>query len=116
MTATALRPATAGVDTLTLSRLKALANDIRYRILQLLALGEHCVCDLESALELPQSKVSYHLAILRDTGFVTGEQRGKNSYYRLNRAVLYTLGGDLLQEVLAQDENAPVAVVSHCSP
>lgn len=98
----------------TLVRLKALANDIRFDILKLLALGEHCVCDLESALDLPQSKVSYHLAVLKDAGFVTGESRGKNSYYTLRRDVLYTLGGEMLREVLAHDGDMTTRHVPNC--
>ena len=82
-----------------LTVLKALANDIRYEIVRILARGERCVCDLEAALGLPQNKVSYHLAALRDAGLVVGEPRGKNSYYRLLPEPLYLLGGELLREV-----------------
>lgn len=87
----------------TLTTLKALANDLRFEIVRILARGERCVCDLEAALELPQSKVSYHLAALRDAGLVVGEQRGKNSYYRLLPGPLYALGGELLHEVYLSD-------------
>lgn len=88
------------VEATTLSRLKALANDIRFEIVRILAHGERCVCDLEDLLQLPQSKVSYHLATLVEAGLIQGEKRGKNSYYRLERSVLYGLGGDLLQTLL----------------
>lgn len=87
----------------TLTILKALANDIRYEIVRILARGERCVCDLEAALNLPQSKVSYHLAALRDAGLVAGETRGKNSYYRLLPGPLYTLGGELLRDIYLSD-------------
>ncbi|WP_104992366.1 helix-turn-helix transcriptional regulator [Deinococcus sp. NW-56] len=87
----------------TLTVLKALANDIRYEIVRILARGERCVCDLEAALDLPQSKVSYHLAALRDAGLVAGEQRGKNSYYRLLPGPLYLLGGELLRDLYLSD-------------
>lgn len=87
----------------TLTVLKALANDIRYEIVRILARGERCVCDLETALNLPQSKVSYHLAALRDAGLVAGEQRGKNSYYRLLPGPLYSLGGEVLRELYLSD-------------
>jgi len=84
----------------TLTRLKALANDLRFEIVRILAHGERCVCDLEGLLELPQSKVSYHLATLVEAGIIEGEKRGKNSYYRLKRNALYSLGGEILQELL----------------
>ena len=83
-----------------LDQLKALAQDTRYELVRHLALGERCVCDLEALLNLPQSKVSYHLGILRDAGLVTSEQRGKNMYYTLHRPALYRLGGELLTELL----------------
>ena len=84
----------------TLELLKALANDVRFEIVSMLAQRECCVCDLEAMLGLGQSKVSYHLAALRDVALVSSEQRGKNVYYRLERGVLYRLGGDLLEELL----------------
>ena len=60
--------------------LKALVSDVRFEMVRILSHGEHCVCDLEAILELPQSKVSYHLAALKDVGLVSSESRGKNSY------------------------------------
>jgi len=89
-----------------LDQIKALAQDTRYELTRYLATGEHCVCDLEALLNMPQSKVSYHLAVLRDAGLVTSEQRGKNVYYALNHGALYRLGGELLTDLLP-DQTAP---------
>jgi len=97
-----------------LDQLKALAQDTRYELVRHLALGEHCVCDLEVLLNLPQSKVSYHLGILREAGMVTSEQRGKNMYYALNRPVLYRLGGELLSDLLPDQTNLTHQVKSVC--
>ncbi|WP_155299380.1 ArsR/SmtB family transcription factor [Deinococcus kurensis] len=83
-----------------LDQLKALAQETRYELVRHLAQGERCVCDLESLLELPQSRVSYHLGILRDAGLIVSEQRGKNMYYTLRRAPLFALGGHLLTDLL----------------
>nr|WP_183984693.1 metalloregulator ArsR/SmtB family transcription factor [Deinobacterium chartae] len=80
--------------------IKALAHETRYAIVSLLAQKELCVCDLEALLSLGQSKISYHLALLREVGLVSSEQRGKNAYYRLEREVLYRLGGELLADVM----------------
>lgn len=91
------------VDALALTLLKALAHEVRFEIVRILTRGERCVCDLEAALDLPQSKVSYHLAVLRDAGLVSSEQRGKNSYYRVVDAALYGLGGELLRELYLSD-------------
>ncbi|GHF60159.1 ArsR family transcriptional regulator [Deinococcus metalli] len=82
-----------------LEQLKALSNEIRYDLVRFLGAGERCVCDLEGLTGLPQSKVSYHLGVLRDAGLVTAEQRGKNIYYALCEARLFQLGGQMLTEV-----------------
>jgi ArsR family transcriptional regulator, arsenate/arsenite/antimonite-responsive transcriptional repressor len=83
-----------------LERLKALANDVRFEIISILAQRACCVCELEALLGLGQSKVSYHLAALKEVGLVSSESRGKNVFYRLERAALYRLGGDLLETLL----------------
>ena len=98
----------------TLDVHKALASDVRFEMVRILAHGEHCVCDLEAILELPQSKVSYHLAALKDVGLVSSEQRGKNSYYRLEREPLYSLGSDLLRTLLTPDPVLTQRINSVC--
>lgn len=105
---------TALIQPPVLSVLKALANEVRFEIVYLLSQGEHCVCDLEAALGLPQSKVSYHLAALKEAGLVSSEQRGKNSYYHLERAALYRLGGEVLEAVLAPDTALTQRIKSVC--
>lgn len=85
-----------------LDQLKALSHEIRFELVRYLAGGERCVCDLEAMLTLPQSKVSYHLAILRDAELVSAEQRGKNTYYALRQDQLFGLGGALLSEIFVQ--------------
>ena len=59
------------------------ADPVRIRILNLLAAGELCVCDLTGILGLPQSSVSRHLAYLRRARLVDTEQKGKFAHYRL---------------------------------
>ena len=83
-----------------LNQMKALSHDLRFEMVSILAQREHCVCEIEAILLLSQSKVSYHLAALRDVGLVSSEQRGKNIFYRLEREVLYLLGGRLLETLL----------------
>ncbi len=43
-----------------------------------------CVCDLQEHFGLAQSKVSYHLRVLREAGIVREEARGKWSYYSID--------------------------------
>ncbi|GAB3480481.1 metalloregulator ArsR/SmtB family transcription factor [Marinomonas epiphytica] len=64
---------------------KCLSDDTRLKSLLLMSqVGEACVCDLMSALELEQPKISRHLAELRKCGIVSDERRGKWVYYRLH--------------------------------
>lgn len=62
---------------------RALADPTRLRILALLQDGELCVCDLFTVLDVPQPKVSRHLAYLRKAGFLLGRKEGQWRYYRL---------------------------------
>lgn len=66
---------------------RAFSDRTRLRIMNLL-LGreELCVCDLIAVLELPQAKVSRHLAYLRKAGLVEGRRDGQWVYYRLSEA------------------------------
>ena len=64
--------------------LKALADPVRLRLINLLAGGrEICVCHLHEALELPQPTVSRHLAHLRKSGLVSTRKDGLWVHYRL---------------------------------
>jgi ArsR family transcriptional regulator len=65
---------------------RAFSDRTRLRILNLLKPGELCVCDLVRALELPQPKVSRHLAYLKKAGLVTGRKDGLWMYYALTPA------------------------------
>jgi ArsR family transcriptional regulator, arsenate/arsenite/antimonite-responsive transcriptional repressor len=62
---------------------KALADPTRVSIVNRLAAGECCVCDLTAVFELSQPTVSHHLRILRDAGLVEAERRGTWAHYRL---------------------------------
>lgn len=64
---------------------KALSDPTRLRCVMLLAQREElCVCDLTSALELPQPRVSHHLGNLRRAGLVSGRKQGLWHFYRLH--------------------------------
>ncbi len=82
---------------------KALADPTRARILTMLAEGRECcglpvtgpaatldrrggicVCELQEHCGLGQSKVSYHLRVLKEAGLVTERVRGKWSFYVLD--------------------------------
>jgi ArsR family transcriptional regulator, arsenate/arsenite/antimonite-responsive transcriptional repressor len=60
---------------------KALSDPTRLRIMVLLDEKELCVCQIESALDLPQVKVSRHLNVLRHAGLVENRREGLWVYY-----------------------------------
>jgi len=63
--------------------LKALGQPTRLKILELLAQGERCVCEIFPAIRGEQSNVSKHLSFLRSQGIVVAERRGMRAAYRL---------------------------------
>lgn len=78
----ALPLASASVDRLD-ALFKGFADPTRLRLLNLLAAGELCVCDLVDLVALPQPTVSRHLAYLRRSGLVAMSRQWKFVHYRL---------------------------------
>ncbi len=65
---------------------KAFADETRLRILNLLAQGEQCVCEIQMVLRVPQPKISRHLAYLRRMGLIQERKEGKWVIYSLSEA------------------------------
>ena len=68
--------------------LKAMANSNRLKILNLLKQDELNVGNLEKALDLSQSALSQHLAILRKSGIVKTRRSAQSIYYRLENNIV----------------------------
>jgi DNA-binding transcriptional ArsR family regulator len=69
--------------------LRALANPVRFRIVQILAARSECVTgDLVDELPLSQSSVSEHLAVLKEAGIVQGTVDGPYRCYCLEPEAL----------------------------
>ena len=65
------------------SLFRALADRTRLRIVNLLARGSLCVCDLQQILGQPQSSVSRHLALLKSAGLIADRRDGLWVFYAL---------------------------------
>lgn len=63
---------------------KALSEETRLRIIKLLEKGELCVCDIVAALGIVQPKVSFHLNVLKESGFLKDRKQGRWIHYRLD--------------------------------
>lgn len=61
----------------------ALSDETRLGIIEMLRDGEKCVCDLQGDLDAAQSRLSFHLKVLRDAGLVTDRKEGRWSYYTI---------------------------------
>lgn len=72
---------TSQIDVVAIFR--AMSDQTRLRILNLLREGEICVCDLVDVLDVPQPTASRHLAYLRKSGLVQARKDGLWHYYRL---------------------------------
>ncbi len=63
---------------------QALSDPLRVQIIELLQEQELCVCDLRDRVSVSQSKLSFHLKILREANLARSRQEGRWVYYSLN--------------------------------
>ena len=61
----------------------ALSDETRLAVLQMLRGGERCVCELQDQLDAAQSRLSFHLRVLKEAGLVRDRKEGRWSYYAL---------------------------------
>jgi len=86
--------------------IKAMADETRQRILNLLQHGERNVGELTEALGLTQPTVSYHLAILHHAGLVIRRSEGKQVFYHPNPACV----ADCCREIQTRFSSSAVTV------
>lgn len=63
----------------------ALSDETRLAIVRRLQSGEQCVCNLTDLLDAAQSRLSFHLKVLKDAGLVHDRRDGRWVHYHLNR-------------------------------
>ena len=63
---------------------KALGDENRVKIIQLLTKGELCACKLREEFNIGQSTLSHHMKILTDCDLVSFRKDGKWVYYSIN--------------------------------
>lgn len=62
---------------------KAIGHPTRLLMIDVLAEGECCVCELNKLVAVDQSTLSKHLAVLKNAGIIIDTKKGLNVYYRL---------------------------------
>lgn len=90
-----------------LKSVSALNDETRLLILRFLdKYGECCVCDLQNSLDMIQSRLSRHLKILKDAGFVRVERKGTWAYYSI-RSPLDRFRSEAIEEIRCLDIKLP---------
>jgi ArsR family transcriptional regulator len=64
---------------------KALCDERRLKIIDLLRSGERCACQLLEDLDIGQPSLSYHMKILVESGIVQSRQEGKWTHYSISQ-------------------------------
>lgn len=75
--------------------IKALADETRLKLMQLLLTHDLCVGALAQRLGISEAAVSQHLQVLKKAGLITGEKRGYWTHYSLEGSVLKQLADEL---------------------
>jgi DNA-binding transcriptional ArsR family regulator len=81
---------------------KALAHPSRLLILDAIADGEKCVCELTELVDADQSTVSKHLSILKQAGIIADRKEGPKTFYRPQIRCLKGLW-DCIENVLKEN-------------
>ena len=63
---------------------KALSDEIRLKIIDMLSCGELCACDILKYFDITQPTLSYHMKILSECGIVNADRQGAWMHYSLN--------------------------------
>ncbi len=83
----------------------ALSDETRLSIIRRLRLSERCVCDLTDALDAAQSRLSFHLKVLKDAGLVADRKEGRWTYYTLDQEALNEMA-EILNELASEPSPA----------
>lgn len=97
-----MRPPEESVAAQCVALLQAVADPVRWVVLDALAEGPRCVCDLQERVPIAGNLLSYHLKVLREAGLVTAARRG--------RWVDYAIAEDALERMRSALPGAVVGV------
>jgi len=86
----------------------ALSDETRLAVLDMLQDRERCVCDLQGALDAAQSRLSFHLKVLKDANLVIDRKEGRWVHYSLNPETL----ADLVDVVAGMKPSRRLSVVA----
>lgn len=84
--------------------LKAIADDTRLKLVNLLLKHNYCVGALACHLDLTEAAISQHLKVLREAGLLIGEKRGYFMHYDVEREQLRALASEFEKLAVIQRE------------
>lgn len=96
------------------SILRALADQTRFRIINLLLTHDLCVGALAKRLGISKPAVSQHLQVLRRAGLVRGEKRGYWTHYTVEKKALKQIAGGLTE--MANQASGPEGICLRTLP
>jgi len=75
----------------SVSLFHALSDETRLVLLERLNEGERCVCELTDAMKASQSRLSFHLKVLKDAGLIRDRRDGRWMYYSIDPTAIEEL-------------------------
>jgi ArsR family transcriptional regulator len=87
---------------------KAMGDETRLEILELLRNGKMCVCEIVPQIDASQSNISQHLRILKDTGIIELEKQGRSNYYHVTTDKVFEIL-DLIEQVILENLQVQMA-------
>lgn len=90
-----------------LQTIGSINDETRLKILHFIDINKRvCVCDIESSFDMIQSRISRHLKILKEAGFLKVEREGRWAYYSI-RFPLDAFRNSILKEIGYLDMKLP---------
>ncbi|ATW23608.1 ArsR/SmtB family transcription factor [Candidatus Formimonas warabiya] len=83
---------------------KALADETRLKIIDMLSCGELCACKILESFHITQPTLSYHMKILTESGIVIGRREGAWMHYSLDQKRMEEIK-TFLSDLSQDDEN-----------
>jgi ArsR family transcriptional regulator len=83
---------------------KALSDETRLKIIDMLSCDELCACDILEEFAITQPTLSYHMKMMTESGLVNGRKDGAWMRYTLNEPMLAALKA-FLEEITTAKEN-----------
>lgn len=87
---------------------KALADESRLRIIEILQGGERCACHLLDVLTISQSTLSHHMKILGESGLVSARKEGKWVHYAISEKGVKEVVEMLMRRTFPDIEGHPL--------